>query len=414
MHMGRTLFSHISDNVKRALQCERISSAPISSQIGTLLSKVGGEDKEEEGEGPYMDVLRPRKQWERKPYVTPMKLLIRRAKEEKQARQENPCQILEHAPGNGLLVPELIEVAHQVNKDANFLIRGLSRLIEGGPDIPVHRCRFCPELHVSLHGHEIRTCEGPGSGSRNSHHVWRRGGVKDIVGFAYSYHLFDRVCKPRVGHKERLDVPRLPAITELCIQAGLDLHGYPTKRRATPVYSIEGRIVDFQPHKEEETSTANLSSAPRYSTGSCSEEVESMNVDDLATKILRSWHDMRTGAVKIMNKYNAVTCGYCNEVQVGPKGHKVRMCKAAKHQFRDGQHAWQEATINDVIWPNYVWHVRDPGGLPLANVLKRYYGKAPAVVEVCVQAGASVPMEYRSTMRLDAALPDPDEYDLVV
>jgi len=98
---------------------------------------------------------------------------------------------------------------------------------------------------------------------------------------------------------------------------------------------------------------------------------------------------------------------------VGPKGHKVRMCKAPKHQFRDGQHAWQEATLDDLIPPIYVWHVRDPNGMPLKNELRKYYGKAPALVELCVQAGAAVPKEYESMMRLDVAMPALEEADIV-
>eukprot|EP00268_Persea_americana_P024436 TRINITY_DN23850_c0_g1_i1.p2 TRINITY_DN23850_c0_g1~~TRINITY_DN23850_c0_g1_i1.p2 ORF type:complete len:182 (+),score=49.34 TRINITY_DN23850_c0_g1_i1:1209-1754(+) len=134
---------------------------------------------------------------------------------------------------------------------------------------------------------------------------------------------------------------------------------------------------------------------------------------ELSAKILESWFVMRSGAEEIMKTYSVSTCGYCPEVQVGPRGHKVRWCRAAKHQSRQGQHAWQEATIDDLIGPNYVWHVRDPNGPPLINELKRYYGKAPAVVELCVQAGARVPHEYRSMMRLDVVPPDRDEVDLV-
>lgn len=115
----------------------------------------------------------------------------------------------------------------------------------------------------------------------------------------------------------------------------------------------------------------------------------------------------------MMEKYTVWTCGYCPEVQVGPKGHKVRMCKASKHQSRDGMHAWQEATMDDLVGPNYVWHVRDLNGPALENTLKRYYGKAPAVVELCVHGGAPVPDQYRSMMRLDVVPPERDEVDLV-
>ena len=143
-----------------------------------------------------------------------------------------------------------------------------------------------------------------------------------------------------------------------------------------------------------------------------------MTVPELASRTLQSWLDMRSGVARLMKKYSVHTCGYCPEVQVGPKGHKVRMCRATKHQQRDGQHAWQEATVDDLVPPGYVWHVvADPDGgddpPPLANELKRYYGKAPAVVELCVQAGAPVPAAYRSMMRLDVVPPARDEYDLV-
>jgi len=254
--------------------------------------------------------------------------------------------------------------------------------------------------------------------------------VRDVVGFPYCYHLFDRVRKPRVVHKEKYDVPRLPAILELCIQAGVDVQRYPTKRRTRPVYSIEGRIVDFELDDEAAGTlpeppacTPSLSTAVSTIISSTSpdvvseeEEKEEITVTELASRTLQSWLDMRSGAARLMKKYSVHTCGYCPEVQVGPKGHKVRMCRATKHQQRDGQHAWQEATMDDLVPPNYVWHVADPAGdeaPPLANELKRYYGKAPAVVELCVQAGVPVRAAYQSMMRLDVVPPARDEYDLV-
>lgn len=379
-----------------------------------------GASEEDEAAVPYVDVPRPGRKWERKPYVTPMKVLIRRAKEERQARRENPCRVLEHPPDNGLVVPHLVDVARRVHAAREGLLGGLTRLVEGA--VPVKRCRFCSEVHVGRVGHEIRTCEGRNSGARNSLHVWRPGTVRDVVGFPYCYHLFDRVGKPRVVHKEKYDVPRLPAVLELCIQAGVDVQRYPTKRRTRPVYSIEGRIVDFEPDVDDDEAARTLHEPPACTpslppaavVNGEGEEAE-ITVPELASRTLQSWLDMKSGAAKLMKKYSVHTCGYCPEVQVGPKGHKVRMCRATKHQQRDGQHAWQEATVDDLVPPNYVWHVADPAGeeSPLANELKRYYGKAPAVVELCVQAGAPVPVAYRSMMRLDVVPPARDEYDLV-
>ncbi|XP_044420223.1 APO protein 3, mitochondrial [Triticum aestivum] len=385
----------------------------------------GGREPQEE-EFPYADVPRPGRKWERKPYVTPMKVLIRRAKEERRARQEAPCRVLEHPPANGLLVPHLVEVAHRVHRARERLLSGLASLVKGEAAIPVKRCRFCSEVHIGNIGHEIRTCEGPNSASRNSLHVWRPGTVRDVLGFPYCYHLFDRVGKPRVVHKEKYTVPRLPAILELCIQAGVDVERYPTKRRTRPVYSIDGRIADFELDDEDGSSEAETSpeawscQSPLPQTSSActahaGDRTEEITVREMSSRTLQSWLEMRSGGVRLMRKYGVVTCGYCPDVQVGPKGHKVRMCKASKHQQRDGQHAWQEATVDDIVPLNHVWHVRDPAGdsVPLANELKRYYGKAPAVVELCVRAGAPVPAQYRSMMRLDVVPPARDEYDLV-
>lgn len=118
------------------------SLAPFGSQQ-RVVSREKTEDlevRDEEEEFPFSDVPRPGKRWERKPYPTPMKVLIQRAKEEKRKRQENPCGVLEHPPENGLLVPELVEVARQVYNAREMLLHGLSKLVNGDFAIPVKRC----------------------------------------------------------------------------------------------------------------------------------------------------------------------------------------------------------------------------------------------------------------------------------
>ncbi|KAK7263087.1 hypothetical protein RJT34_30671 [Clitoria ternatea] len=85
---------------------------------------------------------------------------------------------------------------------------------------------------------------------------------------------------------------------------------------------------------------------------------------------MKAWEKMCTGASRLMEKYAVQTCGYCPEIQVGPKGHRVRNCQAYKHQMRDGQHAWQE------------------------------------VVELFAQAGAPVETHYASMMREDVVIPE--------
>lgn len=99
-----------------------------------------------------------------------------------------------------------------------------------------------------------------------------------------------------------------------------------------------------------------------------------------------------------------IFCGYCPEIHVGPTGHKAQNCGAHKHQQRNGQHGWQSSVLDDLIPPKYVWHVPDVNE-PLDRELRSFYGQAPAVVELCVQAGADVPEQYKPTMRLDVGIP---------
>ncbi|CAB4292714.1 unnamed protein product [Prunus armeniaca] len=401
----------------------------------------------------YADVPRPpRKMSERKPYPTPMKVLIQRAKDEKEARKAQPCRMLEEPPCWSLnWLRWLIKFTELDNRSCLacqsffklFLSNGAGRISFVDVHILILACnlkafnlRFCSEVHIGHAGHEIRTCTGPNSGFRSASHVWKKGGVQDVVSFPKCFHLYDRVGKPRVGHDERYRIPRIPAILELCIQAGLEIDEYPTKRRMRPVYCIEGRIVDFEMvNKMDEmdrnsypgivdtlvdpdvgTNMEELRNSASLSHTDCvdkSSDKVGKSLTELSSTTMGSWFEMISGAKNIMEKYSVKTCGYCLEVQVGPKGHKVRMCKAPKHQSRNGLYAWQEATIEDLVGLNYVWHVRDVNCPALDNNLKRYYGKAPAVVELCVQAGAPVPDEYRSMMRLVVASPERDEVDLV-
>ncbi|CAN0891261.1 APO protein 3, mitochondrial [Linum grandiflorum] len=130
---------------------------------------------------------------------------------------------------------------------------------------------------------------------------------------------------------------------------------------------------------------------------------------------MKSWEVMTSGIQKLMSKYTVHTCGYCPEVQVGRNGHRVRNCQAYKHQMRDGQHGWQEATVDDLVPPVYVWHVTNlTSRQPMVHELRRYYGMLPAVVELFAQAGAPVSSNYTGLMREDVAVPELDETKLAV
>ncbi|KAH9307355.1 hypothetical protein KI387_035266 [Taxus chinensis] len=348
----------------------------------------------------------------KKPFPVPVKELRRAARERQKnskGRRKRPLG----PPRNGLLVQGLIPVAHQVFEARTRLINGISELLNV---VPVHSCRHCSEVHVGPVGHPFKNCQGYNFGARNSLHEWGKAYSEDILVPLESFHLFDRLGR-RVTHEERFSVERIPSVVELCIQAGLDLPQYPTRRRVEPVYYIGKEMVD--PNEDEaiddmqKTESTEIIDLYEPTQQTSMVPLSSEEIKNVAEETLKAWFTMRQGASKLMRKYHVKVCGYCPEVHVGFFGHRAQLCGEYKHQQRDGMHGWQTATIDDLIPPKYVWHVPDPHGPPLSNELKRFYGQAPAIVELCVQAGAMIPEEYKSMMRLDIVIPDSQELGLV-
>lgn len=98
-------------------------------------------------------------------------------------------------------------------------------------------CRWCNEIHVGTVGHPFKSCRGSGTSIRRGLHEWGDAAVEDVLVPVEAYHLYDRLGK-RIRHEERFSIPRIPAVVELCIQAGVDLPEYPTKRRRKPIICI--------------------------------------------------------------------------------------------------------------------------------------------------------------------------------
>lgn len=255
-------------------------------------------------------------------------------------------------------------------------------------------------------GHPFKSCRGSNASVRRGLHEWTNAVIEDILVPIEAYHLFDRLGK-RIPHEERFSVPRIPAVVELCIQAGVDLPEFPTKRRRKPIIRIgNSEFVDA-----DENELPDLDSeAPKEPilTEITNEVVPPSSAEEtvlLAEETLQAWEKMRRGANRLMKMYLVRVCGYCPEVHVGPSGHKAQNCGAHKHQQRNGQHGWQAAVLDDLIPPRYVWHVPDLNEPLLQRELRNFYGQAPAVVEICVQGGAAVPEHYKSTMRFDVGIP---------
>ncbi|XP_047315910.1 APO protein 2, chloroplastic-like [Impatiens glandulifera] len=349
---------------------------------------------------------------EKKPFPIPVVELRRAARERVKNRNGQPRRPYP-PPKMGLLAKNLIPVAYNVFNARVTLINNLQKLLKV---VPVQACKWCNEIHVGPVGHPFKSCRGQGSSLRKGIHEWGSSVVEDIIVPVEAYHLYDRLGK-RITHDERYSIPRIPAVVELCIQAGLDLPEFPTKRRRKPIIRIgknefvdadESELPDLDPEKK----PVQLLTEIRYEEVKppCSEEIL-----QIANETLLAWEVMRQGSLRLMKMYPVRVCGYCPDVHVGPSGHKAQNCGAFKHQQRNGQHGWQASVLDDLVPPRYVWHVPDLNKPEMKWELRNFYGQAPAVVEICVQAGIDIPEQYKPTMRLDVGIPtDVREAEMVV
>jgi len=101
----------------------------------------------------------------------------------------------------------------------------------------------CPEIHIGPVGHHIQDCHGPGNVNNRSHHLWVRGSIDDILLPIESYHLYDPFDR-HIEHETHFNYDRIPAVVELCIQAGVDLPKYPSRRHTAPIRMLGKKIID--------------------------------------------------------------------------------------------------------------------------------------------------------------------------
>ncbi|XVF48406.1 hypothetical protein PTKIN_Ptkin03bG0187500 [Pterospermum kingtungense] len=340
---------------------------------------------------------------EKKPFPVPIVELRRAARERfKKSRGQKKKPV--PPPKNGLIVKSLVPIAYDVLNARITLINNLKKLMKV---VKVHACSYCNEIHVGPVGHPFKSCRGQHASIRKGLHEWTYSTVDDVLLPVDAYHLYDRLGK-RIRHDERFSIPRVPAVVELCIQAGVDIPEFPTKRRRKPVIRIGKKEFIDADESELPDPVPEAPLKPLLTEIPDSEIVAPCDEEEtilLAEETLQAWEQMRKGAKKLMRMYPVRVCGYCPEVHVGTSGHKAQNCGAHKHQQRNGQHGWQAAVLDDLIPPRYVWHVPDVKGPPLQRELRSFYGQAPAVVEMCVQAGAAVPDQYKPTMRLDIGIP---------
>eukprot|EP00897_Mesotaenium_endlicherianum_P003876 jgi/Mesen1/3516/ME000197S02540 len=236
---------------------------------------------------------------------------------------------------------------------------------------------------------------------RRGHHVWVPATVGDLFPETESFHAADRFER-EIRHAERFQVARIPAIVELCIQAGVDVPEHPTVRRTAPIRFLGRRKYVLEHERDDQ-------SHPRPPAVALPPTIGNRQAASPLPPVGGAGEQGR-GAGQLREGGGGAGEGAGEEV--GAVGGEVQLCGAKKHQWRKGMHGWQPALLDDIVPPVYVWHVRDPAGPPLQGRLRAFYGMAPAVVELCTQAGVEIPEKYEQVMRLRVVVPDDDELEL--
>lgn len=231
--------------------------------------------------------------------------------------------------------------------------------------------RFCPEVYIGEEGHLIQTCHGFKCRAKNTTHEWINGSINDLIVPVQSFHL-QKMSQNVITHNQRFDFDRVPAVVELCSQAGADI-----------------TCQNLQVIAEGENNGA--------------EEAESLSSTDLcsiANRTIRAWETLRNGVEKLLFVYPAKVCKYCSEVHVGPSGHKARLCGVFKFESFRGSHLWKKAEVDDLVPPRIVWRRRPQDPPVLLNEGRDFYGHAPAVVDLCTKGGAIAPSKYYCMMKV--------------
>ncbi|CAH9100294.1 unnamed protein product [Cuscuta epithymum] len=181
-------------------------------------------------------------------------------------------------------------------------------------------------------------------------HKWIKARLNDILVPVEAVHYA----------QERSDHDHIPAVVELCLRAGATL---PSEY-----------LNSTEPGNRFETADP------------LDKEMESV-----AKETLSAYESVRNGVEKLILVFPAKVCKLCSEVHVVPLG--------GVNESQHEAHVWQKAGVDDFVPPKIVWFRRPQDPRVLVDEGRDYYGHAPAVIDMCVKAGAAAPYKYISMMK---------------
>ncbi|VFQ99159.1 unnamed protein product [Cuscuta campestris] len=246
-------------------------------------------------------------------------------------------------------------VAREVLNSRALLYRGVSTLLH---HLPVWACEYCPEVYIGERGHLIRTCCGPHRRlAKIKPHKWIKACLNDIL-------------VPVEAVRNARGKIRIPAVVELCLQSGATQSDLQQSEHAESGNGFETTV------------------------SSSHEELELV-----AKETLNAYETLRNGVQKLMMVFPTKVCKHCSEVRVTRRHYQVD-----KH-WHEG-HLWEKAEVDDLVPPKIVWFRRPQDPPVLLDEGRCYYGHAPAVIDMCIKAGAVAPSKYFAMMK-DNGIPTP-------
>ncbi|KAK1391420.1 APO protein 4, mitochondrial [Heracleum sosnowskyi] len=299
--------------------------------------------------------------------------------------------VIEKVQGHDYPIKDLIPVAEEVLKARAFLIKGVSTLLQS---IPVWSCMHCQEVHIGEQGHLIKSCCGFRRRARGSRHEWVKGknSLNDIiipVDASQIQNTFKNVSEFKKGIG--CNFHTVPAVVELCLEAG--------------AYRRDEGLVSSHLNFDRYVHKCIGGGALSPFVGNAVLSVDDRKV--VAQGTIGAWETVRSGVEQLLSAYPIKVYKHYSGSLVGPSGRRPRVCDVFKIQTYQWSNVWVNAKVDDLVPPKVV-RFQQLQDSPLLNAHREFYGRAPAVIDLCTKAGAIPPSKYLHMMKLrDFSVPSP-------
>ncbi|WVZ87259.1 hypothetical protein U9M48_033928 [Paspalum notatum var. saurae] len=116
----------------------------------------------------------------------------------------------------------------------------------------------------------------------------------------------------------------------------------------------------------------------------------------VAEEVVRAREIVIEGVSRLLRVVPLQSCKFCPEIHIGAKGHEMKTCHGFKRMVKDRQHKWGPGNLNDILVPVQAFHLKNMFQDEIKHDQRFDFTRVPAVLELCHQAGADIPDEYRT------------------